>query len=108
MNTPYSDTPAFPLAPAQALKVRGDTNIGSLAKSITLTLLERQAAGQRPEVLIRAMGPHAVNQMVKGLIEARKQLVSQAKDLTYQHGWDSHVEGEDAINVIQTVVRLAE
>lgn len=92
-TTPASDT---------ALKVRADTNPGSLAKSIVMTL------GERPSgvLKVRAMGPAPVNQMVKGLIIAQSQLAAQAKSLSYVFGFDTGREGSDDITVIQAVVTL--
>lgn len=90
------------VGPDQPLRVRADTNPGSLAKSIVMTLQERESR----TLTVRAMGPAPVNQLVKGLIIARQQLVAQAKDISYVFGFDSHREGADEITVIQCVVTL--
>lgn len=77
------------------LKVGGNTDPGKLAKSIEMTAKE-----QGGEVKIRAMGPHSVNQTVKGLIIARQNLVAQAKDLAWTAGFDVKDELGDSITVI--------
>jgi len=84
------------------LKVGRDTNPGSLAKSIVMTLQERSSGTLR----VRAMGPEPVNQMVKGLIIAQSQLAAQAKGMSYVFGFDTKREGTEDITVIQAVVTL--
>lgn len=104
MQTSDNPTPQGGRLPDEntALRVKADTNPGSLAKSLVLTLQERASR----TVKVRAMGPVPVNQMVKALIIAQGQLASQAKGLTYVLGFDSLREGQDDITVIQAVVTL--
>lgn len=77
------------------LKVGGRTDPGKLAKSIEMTAKE-----QGGEVRIRAMGPQAVNQTVKGLIIARQNLIGQDQELAWTAGFDVREELGDSITVI--------
>lgn len=106
MTSPYyAPDPTFtPLPEDQALKVRADTNPGSLAKSLVLTLHERPSG----VVKVRAMGPGPVNQMVKALIIARQQLVGQGKDYDLKLGFETRVEVGESITVIQATVKLVD
>lgn len=81
--TPYRDDP-------KPLKVRGDTDTGSFAKSLRLTIDEN--AGR---ATVRAMGAQAVNQMCKGLINAQRDLAAQGKKLSYVFAYVTFAE-EDA------------
>lgn len=78
------------------LKVRGDTDSGKLAKSIAMTLKE-SANGK---VIVRAMGPFAVNQTVKGVIDAKKLLAAEASGLSIDVGWDTKDEEGDNLSLI--------
>lgn len=86
------------------LKVSGQTDPGKLAKSIAMTVQERPDG----MVKIRSMGPHALNQTVKGLIIATAQLVAQGKNLTYRHGFETKTENGEAITLIVTTAWLYE
>lgn len=93
MNEQHPDGP---------LRVSGRTDPAKLAKSIAMTVQEREDGAVR----IRAMGPHAINQMVKALIIATSQLVAQGKNLTYRHGFESKTEDGEDITLIVTTAWL--
>lgn len=80
------------------LKVSGRTDPGKLAKSIVMTVQEREDG----MVQIRSMGPHALNQAIKGLIIATSQLVAQGKNLAYRHGFETKQENGEDITLIVT------
>jgi stage V sporulation protein SpoVS len=85
------------------LRVNGQTDPGALAKSIVMTAQE-----QGGTVKVRAMGPHAVNQMTKAHIIARQYLVAQGMDLEYLDAFDTHTEGGDEVTVIVRTTRVFE
>jgi stage V sporulation protein SpoVS len=83
------------------LKVGRDTDPGLLAKSIAMTLQERENG----RLKVRAMGPSAVNNMVKGIIIARQYLAANGLDLEERSSFESHKEdGEEVSVVIKTLV----
>lgn len=86
------------------LKVSASTDPGKLAKSIAMTLQEREDG----RVKVRAMGPASVNQAVKGIIIARQQLAAQALDIELVPAFDTHKEGEDDVTVIVFNLTLIE
>lgn len=86
----------------EPLKVRGDTDTGSFSKSLRLSLEEHG------RITVRAMGPHAANQMLKGLIVATKDLAAQGKLLMYRHAFHTSMEAGNEITAIQTVCTLAD
>lgn len=90
-----------PYAPTDTLRVNGDTNTGSFSKALRMTIVEN---GGR--AVVRAMGPHAVNQMCKGLINAQRDLAAQGKQLQYTFGYDTRLEGGNEITAIQAVCTI--
>ena len=87
----------------QPLFVSGKTDPGKLAKTIAMSLHE-----QNGSLRVRAMGPHAVNQAVKGLIIARQQLAAQACDMEIIPAFSTHREGEDDVTLIVFYLTLLE
>lgn len=87
------------------LKVKGDTDVGSLSKSLRMTLAE---SGVDARVVVRAMGAPAVNQMCKGIIVAQKDLAAQGKCLHYRFGFHTAVEGGNDITAVEAVCRVTD
>ena len=77
------------------LRVSGKTDPAKLAKTIALTLRDTC-----PRLKVRAMGPHAVNQTVKGLILARQFLAATNHDFDIVPAFDTQKEGDDEVTVI--------
>lgn len=90
--------------PDGPLRVGGRTDPAKLAKSVAMTVQEREDGIVR----IRAMGPHAINQTVKALIIASSQLIAQGKNLAYRHGFESKSEDGEEITLIVTTAWLYE
>lgn len=66
MNTLTQETPIFFIA--------SHSSPGAVAGSIAHTIREREEAGLPAEVVLQAIGAHAVNQAVKAEIIARSHL----------------------------------
>lgn len=88
----------------EPLKVSGKTDPGKLAKSISMTLQEREDG----RLKVRAMGPHSVNQAIKGLIIARQLLAATGLDIDIVPVFDTHREAEADVTVIVFLLELIE
>ena len=87
-----------PVAPDadSSLRVSATTDPGKLAKSISMTVQERASK----TVLVRAMGPHSVNQAVKGLIIARQMLAANNLDIDIVPAFESTSEASGSVTVV--------
>lgn len=89
-----TDAPKKPLAP---IFVRPDSNVQGVATLITSSIFEES------RITLRAIGAGAVNQAVKGAIQARQQLAGQGEDLVIRPGFTT-VRGHDGSDVTAVVL----
>ena len=86
-----------PLAP---IFVRPDSNVQGIAGLITSSIVEER------RITLRAIGAGAVNQAVKGTIQARQQLAGQGEDLVLRCGFTT-VKGHDGSDVTALVLHCS-
>lgn len=83
------------------LKVKGDTNPNKLGGALVKYLKEGHKVVQ-----VTGMGPHAVNQMVKGIIVGRTYLSAEAMDLEAVPGFLTRKEDGREVTLIVYRVSL--
>lgn len=76
--------------------VRPDSNVQGIATMLTSSIEEDG------KITLRAIGAGAVNQAVKGIIQARQQLSGQGEDLIMKPGFVK-VKGKDETEVTAIV-----
>ena len=96
-NSANGDEVKQPLAP---IFVRPDSNVQGIAGLITSSIMEER------RITLRAIGAGAVNQAIKGTIQARQQLAGNGEDLVLRCGFTT-VKGHDGSDVTAIVVHCS-
>lgn len=73
----------------RVIRVSAKTSVPQLKGSIIMSIEEDK------DVVLRALGASAVNQMYKGIASARGTLASKGKDLYIKPGFDEVKDGEE-------------
>jgi stage V sporulation protein S len=84
--------------PKPVIFVKPSTPVGTISGIITSSIEEDEV------ITLRSIGAGALNQAVKGIIQARQQLAAQGYDLTLVPGFQT-VAGNDGGDVTAIVLR---
>jgi stage V sporulation protein S len=77
--------------------IRPSSNVGGIAGTITSSIHEH------PRITLRAIGAGAVNQAIKGTIQARQLLAGEGEDLILRSG-NTIVQGNNGKDVTAVVI----
>lgn len=92
-----SNLPKQPLAP---IFIRPDSNVAGIAALITSSIHEER------RITLRAIGAGAINQAVKGTIQARQHLAGGGDDLVIRPGFTT-VKGNDGSDITAIVLHCS-
>lgn len=92
--------PPIEVSRTPAIWVRPSSNVQGIGSEVV------KALKSSPRVTLRAIGAGAVNQAVKGSINARQQMATHGEDLINRMGFDT-VQGNDGGDITAIVIHCS-